>query len=135
MEINCANRKPQKQDHDGLYLRESMQTHKYNSQLTQCTKYNCHCLHQNKEHAPTVKMVHNNYNTTLCKRSKTHSKTSTKTIGANFRLGCVVLVAAALIVITFPYYSLVLNKARHADDGYKRMDLEKHRLLIDPVSK
>ena len=32
-------------------------------------------------------MVHNNYNTTLCMRSKTHSKTSTKTIGANFRLG------------------------------------------------
>ena len=32
-------------------------------------------------------------------------------------------------------YLLVLNKARHADDGYKRMDLERHRLLIDPVSK
>ena len=30
---------------------------------------------------------------------------------------------------------LVLNKARHADDGYKRMDLERHRLLIGPVSK
>ena len=36
---------------------------------------------------------------------------------------------------TFHYYLLVLNKARHADDGYKRMDLERHRLLIDPVSK
>ena len=38
---------------------------------------------------------------------------------------------------TFHYYSLVLNKARHADDGYKRMDLERHRLLIklDPASK
>ena len=47
----------------------------------------------------TVKMVHNNYNTTLCKRSKTLSKTSTKTIGVNFRLGCVILVVAALIVI------------------------------------
>ena len=70
------------------------------SQLTQCTKYHCHQnLHQNKEHAPTVKMVHNNYNTTLCKRSKTHSKTSIKTIGANFRLGRVTLVAAVLIVI------------------------------------
>ena len=32
------------------------------------------------------------------KRSKTHSKTSIKTIGANFRLGRVILVAAALIV-------------------------------------
>ena len=38
-------------------------------------------LTSNKEHAPTVKMVHNNYNTTLCKRSKTNSKTSAKTIG------------------------------------------------------
>ena len=36
-------------------------------------------------------MVHNNYNTTLCKRSKTNSKTSTKTINANFRLGRVIL--------------------------------------------
>ena len=45
-------------------------------------------------------MVHNNYNTTLCKRSKTNSKTNNKTIGANFRLGRVmILVAAALIVI------------------------------------
>ncbi len=44
-------------------------------------------------------MVHNNYNTTLCKRSKTNSKTSTKTVDANFRLGRVILVAAALIVI------------------------------------
>ena len=45
-------------------------------------------------------MVHNNYNTMLCKRSKTNSKTSIKTIGANFRLGRVkkALVAAALIV-------------------------------------
>ena len=56
-------------------------------------------IHQNKVHAATVKMVHNNYNTTLCMRSKTHSKTSNKTIGANFRLGRVILVAAALIVI------------------------------------
>ena len=70
------------------------------SQLTQCTKYYFYQnLHRNKEHAPTVKMVHNNYNTTLCKRSKTNSKTSTKTIGANFRLGRDILVAAALIVI------------------------------------
>ena len=51
-------------------------------------------------HAPTVKMLHNNYNTTFCKRSKTHSETSTKTIGANFLLGRVILVAAALIVIS-----------------------------------
>ena len=42
---------------------------------------------QIKVYASTVKMVHNNYNTTFCVRSKTHSKTSTKTIGANFRLG------------------------------------------------
>ena len=55
----------------------------YNVQNMNVTKN----LHQNKVHAPTVKTVHNNYNTTLCKRSKTHSKTSTKTIGANFRLG------------------------------------------------
>ena len=47
----------------------------------------------------SVKMVHNNYNTTLCKRSKTNSKTNTKTIGANFCLGRVILVAAALIVM------------------------------------
>ena len=46
-----------------------------------------------------VKMVHNNYNTTLGKRSKTNSKTSSKTIDANFRLGRGILVAAALIVI------------------------------------
>ena len=46
-----------------------------------------------------VKMVHNNYNTTLCKRSKINSKTSTKTIDANFRLGRVTLIAAVLIVI------------------------------------
>ena len=34
------------------------------------------------------------------------------------------------------YYSLVLNKARHADNGYK-IDLARHRLLIklDPVSE
>ena len=44
-------------------------------------------------------MVHNNYNTTLCKKSKTNSKTNNKTIDANFRLGRVILVAAALIVI------------------------------------
>ena len=54
-------------------------------------------------HAQTIKMVHNNYHTTLCKRSKTHSKTSTKTICANFRLGRVILVAAALIVISKVY--------------------------------
>ena len=37
----------------------------------------------------------------------------------------------------FRYHLLVLNKARHADDGYKRMDLERHRLLIklDPASE
>ena len=45
-------------------------------------------------------MVHNNYNTTLCKRSKTNSKTSTKTIDANFHLGRIILVAAALIVVS-----------------------------------
>ena len=56
-------------------------------------------LYQNKAHAPMVKMVHNNYNTMLCKRSKTNSKTSTKTIGANFQLGRVIIVAAALIVM------------------------------------
>jgi len=41
------------------------------------------------------------------------------------------------IKTTFHYLLLVLNKARHADDGYKRMDLERHRLLIklDPASK
>ena len=44
-------------------------------------------------------MVHNNYNAMLCKRSKTNSKTSTKTIGANFQLGRVIIVAAALIVM------------------------------------
>ena len=32
--------------------------------------------------------------------TETHSKTITKTIGANFRLGRVILVAAALIVIS-----------------------------------
>ena len=46
--------------------------------------------HQNKVHAPMVKMVHNNYNTTCCMRSKTHSKTNTITAGANFRLGRVI---------------------------------------------
>ena len=71
------------------------------SQLTQCTKYKCYSnLHQNKVHAPTVKMVHNNYNTTFCKKSKTNAKTSTKTINADFCLGRVILVAAALIVIS-----------------------------------
>ena len=55
-------------------------------------------LYQNKVHA--VKMLHSNYNTTLCKKSKTHSKTSTKTNGANFRLGSLILVAAALTVIS-----------------------------------
>ncbi len=95
--------------HDLFYLQQeweawpapvSKQIRTTKSQLTQCTKYKCqYNLHRNKEHAPTVKMVHNNYNTTLCKRSKTHSKTSTKTIGANVRLGRVILVAAALIVI------------------------------------
>ena len=39
------------------------------SPLTQCTKYKCENLYRNKEHASTVKMVHNNYNTTLCNRS------------------------------------------------------------------
>ena len=41
------------------------------------------------------------------------------------------------IKTTFHYHLLVLNKARHADDGYKRVDLERHRLLIklDPVNK
>ena len=57
-------------------------------------------LNQNKVHAPTVKMVHNNYNATLCKRSKTNSKTRSKTIDANFRLGRVILVAAALIAVS-----------------------------------
>ena len=47
-------------------------------------------LTSNKVHAPTVKMLHTNYNTTLCMRSKTHSKTSNKTIGVNFRLGRVI---------------------------------------------
>ena len=51
-------------------------------------------------------MVHNNYFTTLCKRSKTNSKTSTKTIDANFPLGRVILVAAALIVILVYEYNL-----------------------------
>ena len=41
------------------------------------------------------------------------------------------------IETTFHYCLLVLNKARQVDDGYKRMDLEGHRLLIklDPASK
>ena len=41
------------------------------------------------------------------------------------------------IKTTFHYCLLVLNKARQVDDGYKRMDLEGHRLLIklDPASK
>ena len=34
---------------------------------------------------------------------------------------------------TFHYYSLVLNKARHADDGYKRMDLERHRRIVQEL--
>ena len=42
--------------------------------------------YQNQEHAPTVKMGHNNYNTMFCMRSKTLSKTSIKTNGANFQL-------------------------------------------------
>ena len=37
-----------------------------------------------------VKMVHNNYNTMFCMRSKTHSKTSNKTIGTNFHLGRII---------------------------------------------
>ena len=95
--------------HDFFYLQQEgeawlapvyKQIRTTKSQLTRCTKYKCYQnLYQNKEHAPTVKMVHNNYNTTFCKRSKTHAKTSIKTIGANFRLGRVILVAAALIVI------------------------------------
>ncbi len=94
--------------HDLFYLQEwearlapvYKQIRTTKSQLTQCTKYKCQSnLHQNKVHAPTVKIVHNNYNTMLCKRSKTNSKTSTKTIDANFRLGRVILVAAVLIEI------------------------------------
>ena len=94
--------------HDLFYLQQEweawlapvyIQIRTTKSQLTQCTKYKSYSnLYRNKEHAPTVKIVHNNYNTTLCKRSKTNSKTSIKTIGANFRLGRVILVAAALIV-------------------------------------
>ena len=45
---------------------------------------------EHKVHAPTVKMVHNNYNTRFDMRSKTHSKTSNKTISVNFRLGRVI---------------------------------------------
>ena len=52
-------------------------------------------------HVPTVKLVHNNYNTKLSKRSKTHSKTSAKTNGANFRLGRVILVAAKLQTVVY----------------------------------
>ena len=94
--------------HDLFYLQEwearlapvYKQIRTTKSQLTQCTKYKCQSnLHQNKVHAPTVKMVHNNYNAMLCKTSKTNSKTSTKTIDANFRLGRVILVAAVLIEI------------------------------------
>ena len=53
-------------------------------------------------HAPTVKMVHNNYNTynglsVHEKQDTLYSKTSTKTIGANFRPGARYLVAASLI--------------------------------------
>ena len=106
---NLLNRINKMYTHDLFYLQQKWeawlapvykQIHTTKSQLTQCTKYKCYQnLHQNKVHAPTVKMVHNNYNTTLCKRSKTHSQTSTKTIDANFRLGRVILVAAALIVI------------------------------------
>ena len=94
--------------HDLFYLQQEweawlapvyIQIRATKSQLTQCTKYKSYSnLYRNKEHAPTVKIVHNNYSTTLCKRSKTNSKTSIKTIGANFRLGRVILVAAALIV-------------------------------------
>ena len=94
--------------HDLFYLQQEweawlapvyIQIRTTKSQLTQCTKYKSYSnLYRNKEHAPTVKIVHNNYSTTLCKRSKTNSKTSIKTIGANFRLGRVILVAAALIV-------------------------------------
>ena len=94
--------------HDLFYLQQEweawlapvyIQIRTTKSQLTQCTKYKSYSnLYRNKEHAPTVKIVHNNYNTTLCKRSKTNSKTSIKTIGAKFRLGRVILVAAALIV-------------------------------------
>ena len=106
---NLLNRINKMYTHDLFYLQQEWeawlapvykQIRTTKSQLTQCTKNKCQCnLHRNKEHAPTVKMVHNNYNTTLCKRSNTNSKTSTKTIGANFRLGRVILVAAALIVI------------------------------------
>ena len=47
-------------------------------------------LNQNKVHAPTVKMVHNNYNTMFCVKSKVHSKTTNKTIGVNFQPGRVI---------------------------------------------
>ena len=106
---NLLNRINKMYTHDLFYLQQEweawlapvyIQIRTTKSPLPQCTKYKCqYNLHRNKEHAPTVKMVHNNYNTTLCKRSKTNSKTSTKTTGSNFRLGHVILVAAAMIVI------------------------------------
>ena len=70
------------------------------SQLTQCTNINVTKTYIGiKSTLPRLKWyITDNYNTTLCKRSKTNSKTSIKTIGANFRLGRVTLVAAALIV-------------------------------------
>ena len=36
---------------------------------------------------------------------------------------------------TFHYYLLVLNKARHADDGYKKNGPRKASAKLDPVSK
>ena len=60
-------------------------------------------------------MVHNNYNTTLCMRSKTHSKTSNKT----FALG-VYTVLAVIWLYKFVYRqvqatlpTLVVNKISH----------------------
>ena len=50
-----------------------------------------------------VKMVHNNYNTTFCVRSKTHSKTSNKTIS----------VAASLIKRYQVVYEYNLASAVH----------------------
>ena len=46
-------------------------------------------------------------------RSKTHSKTSTKTIGANFCLGRVILVAAALIKLYQIVYEYNLASTVH----------------------
>ena len=75
---NLLNRINKMYTHDLFYLQQEWETwlvpvykqiRTTKSPLTQCTKYKCENLHRNKEHAPTVKMVHNNYNTTLCNRS------------------------------------------------------------------